>query len=329
MPLYQTKTGTDIDEAIKHLERGDLVAIPTETVYGLAANAYSEKAVEKIFTVKRRPATNPLIVHVDRIAEVKAIVRDMPETAELLLEHFAPGPITLLLPKNALIPGIVNAGRVDVAIRIPSHPVTLELLRRLDFPLVAPSANLFGTISPTMPEHVLKNFDGQIPYILDGGACEVGIESTVVGFEKDGTPLIFRQGAITAEEIRRVTGKIGARGNQGGASPGLLPFHYSPTTPLLLTTGIEAALSRYEHKRVGLLSFSQLYPGLPRHHQFVLSPQRNLAEAARNLYRGLHYLDELQLDVLLAEQLPDTGLGRALNDRLQKASFQYMPGRTV
>jgi L-threonylcarbamoyladenylate synthase len=325
MKKYETRIGNDIDTAADFLEKETLVAIPTETVYGLAANAFSEKAIRQLYTVKNRPLSNPLIVHVDRISEVKALVREMPEAAELLLEHFTPGPLTVLLPKNSLVPPIVNAGRPELAIRIPSHPIALELLRRLDFPLAAPSANRFGTISPTQPEHVLKNFDGQIPYILDGGACTVGIESTVVGFDRNGRPMIYRPGAITAAQIEAVAGRVSMTARPSGTpSPGLLPFHYAPSTPLLLVENIDEALRLHEGKRVGVLSFTRSLPQVPQQYQFRLSEDGTLSAAARNLYKALHWLDEAGTELILAERLPDQGLGTVLNERLQKAANYHL-----
>lgn len=317
---YQTVIGNDIDVAISYLEGDALVGLPTETVYGLAANAFSEKAVASVFAVKQRPANNPLIVHVDRIAEVKQLVQEMPEMAEALLEHFAPGPITVLLKKNALLPPNVTAGRFEVAIRIPSHPQTLELLRRIDFPLVMPSANLHTTISPTHPQHVLKNFYGAIPYILDGGPCEVGLESTIVGFDPDGVPVIYRQGAITEEEIRLVTGAVRVKGMPAGVTlPGSAPLHYAPRTRTFLVSASTAVETAVPH-RTGVLSFKNYHPGIPQANQFILSNRGDLREAARNLYRGLHHLDEQNFDLIIAEECPPQGLGRIINERLRRAA---------
>jgi L-threonylcarbamoyladenylate synthase len=322
MEQFETVIGTDIDKAIYHLERNELVGIPTETVYGLAGNAFSEKAVAKIFAAKQRPSNNPLIVHVDRIAEVKQLVREVPDAAEALLEHFSPGPLTLVLKRNSLISGLVTANRAEVAIRIPAHPITLALLRKIDFPLAAPSANLFSAISPTHPRHVLKNFNGRIPYILDGGSCDVGIESTVVGFDNEGTPVIYRQGAITAEEIALVAGKVQVKTGNSKASPGMSPYHYAPKTPLQLVDRFSPLLN-FDNRRIGLLCFNRYYRDVPLANQFVLSATGNLQEAAKNLYRGLHYLDNLKLDILVAESCPAVGLGKAINDRLQRAGNAF------
>lgn len=323
MNQFKTHTGTSIDEAASWLRQGELVAIPTETVYGLAANAFSPVAIEKVFTTKRRPASNPLIVHTNDIQKVRNWVTDLPEAAVKLVSAFSPGPLTVLLPTNGLLPSAVNCGRAEVAFRIPNHPLTLALLGQLDFPLVAPSANLFGTVSPTEPAHVLKNFDGQIPYILDGGPCPVGIESTVVGFDAAGLPVIYRHGAVTAEAIRRVAGSVSEKvKGPDTVAPGMLPYHYSPKTPLRFGEEVDVAQVP-DRNRAGAIRFQSYHALLPVENQFVLSPAGSLEEAAQNLYKALHTLDDLGLQLIYAERLPDEGLGIALNDRLQKAANQF------
>jgi L-threonylcarbamoyladenylate synthase len=322
MKAFETQTGTDIRLAVYYLSNDELVGIPTETVYGLAANAFSETAIAKVFQVKQRPASNPLIVHVAGIEDIRPLVSHVPATAEALLKQFSPGPLTVLLKKNPRLPGSVSGGRAEVAFRIPAHPLTLALLRSTGFPLVAPSANLYTTISPTHPSHVLKNLSGKIPYILDGGSCTVGIESTVVGFDEDETPVIYRHGAVTPAEIKSMTGRV--RVNEQPAkvlSPGQARLHYSPKTPLYLTDHFQP-LPGYNLQRTGILCFKTIYPGVPAAHQFVLSTKGDLAEAARNVYKGLHYLDELRLEVLVAEKCPEVGLGNAINDRLTRAANQ-------
>ncbi len=185
--------GTDIQLAAEYLLRGELVAIPTETVYGLAANALDERAVARVFEVKNRPLHNPLIIHVADVDQINRYTTDVPPAAQKLLSRFAPGPLTLLLPRNSTIPDIVTASSPLVAVRIPAHPMTRELLRRTGIPLAAPSANPFGYISPTTAGHVEKMLRDKIPYILDGGPCEAGIESTIIGFPA-GVPTIYREG---------------------------------------------------------------------------------------------------------------------------------------
>jgi len=192
--------GKDIKKAAQLLKDGNVVAIPTETVYGLAANALDENAIRKVFEVKKRPITNPLIVHISGKEELSKYVLDISEIAEKLANHFWPGPLTLLLPKKTIISDFVTASFTNVAIRVPNHPMTLELLKNLPFPLVAPSANPFMYISPTTAQHVVKQLGDKIPYVLDGGICSKGLESTVIGFKND-IPVIYRMGSITLEEI--------------------------------------------------------------------------------------------------------------------------------
>ncbi|MCS6796546.1 MAG: L-threonylcarbamoyladenylate synthase, partial [Raineya sp.] len=198
---------TDIDLAEKLLRNNQLVAIPTETVYGLAGNAFSEEAVAQIFAVKNRPTFDPLIVHSDSLEKIKNFVSDFPEKAMILAQKFWAGSLTLLLPKKSIIPDLVTAGLPTVAVRIPKHPLTLQLLQRLDFPLAAPSANPFGYISPTTAHHVAEQLGEKIPLILDGGICSVGVESTIVGFEGD-KAIIYRLGGISVESIQETIGEV-------------------------------------------------------------------------------------------------------------------------
>lgn len=323
-----TLLGTDSAHAASLLRSGAVVAIPTETVYGLAGHGLREDSLHRIFEVKGRPLTNPLILHFASVEQLPGYVRfeAVPAAAHQLLAAFSPGPLTLLLPREpAVVPDLVTAGLPDVAVRIPAHPLVQELLQQLDFPLAAPSANPFGYISPTRPEHVLKQLGGRIPYILDGGASQAGIESTVVGFGPAGEPVVYRPGAISLEMLQSVVPatrlRTEAEKSQKVASPGLLPYHYSPHTPLqLFGPGLEQAPA-FDPAKTGALTLREPLPGLPTAQQVVLSPGRgNLAEAAHGLYAALHQLDALGLEMLLAERLPDTGLGVALNERLEKAA---------
>lgn len=317
----QTQISPDLAPAIALLNRDEVVAIPTETVYGLAGNAYSETAIRKIYTIKNRPLHNPLIVHVADVSRIPKIAFDIPDLAWQLLEKFSPGPLTLLLPKKPIISDLVTSGLARVAVRIPAHPVALELLRNLDFPLAAPSANPFGYISPTTPEHVLKQLGGKIAYILDGGICDKGIESTVVGFE-DGKPIIYRLGAISEEAIRQVAADAVVKDKESAepVGPGMLPYHYSPDTRLVFVEDSAELLKSINPEHIGILTFSRYWPNIPRENQIVLSSTGNLDEAARNLYSALHTLDAMNLKLIIAERLPEAGLGRAMNDRLQRAA---------
>jgi L-threonylcarbamoyladenylate synthase len=317
----QTRVGPELGPAISLLKAGDVVAIPTETVYGLAGNAYSEEAVRRIYAIKQRPLHNPLIVHVSDVSKISEIAADIPELAWTLLERFSPGPLTLLLPKRPVVSDLVTAGLPRVAVRIPAHPLALELLRNLDFPLTAPSANPFGYISPTHPEHVLNQLGGKIAYILDGGICDKGIESTVVGFE-DGKPVIYRLGAVSEEEIRNVakTAMVRDKENAAPPGPGMLAHHYSPHTRLIFAEDSGELVQALRPEDIGILAFQERWPDIPRENQIVLSPAGNLDEAAHKLYGALHALDALNLRLIVAEKLPDHGMGRAMNDRLRRAA---------
>ncbi len=231
----ETIVSTDTRRAAALLQAGEVVAIPTETVYGLAANALDPGAVEKIFRLKGRPHSDPLIVHVANAERVSPLVAEVPLWAEKLMSLFWPGPLTILLPKSPQVPAIVTAGLNTVAMRCPKHPLTQALLELLPFPLAAPSANPFGRVSPTTPAHVLEYFDGQIPFILDGGPCDTGIESTIIG-EENGRLVIYRPGAITKETLEEVLDtKIGYRlhAKDQPQTPGQFPKHYAPKKPLL------------------------------------------------------------------------------------------------
>ncbi|MFZ2898763.1 MAG: L-threonylcarbamoyladenylate synthase [Saprospiraceae bacterium] len=312
--------GKDLKLAKSLLEAGQLVAIPTETVYGLAGNAYSEKAVSEIFRVKNRPSFDPLIVHVGRWEQAEEFVLELPEAARKLASLFMPGPLTLLLPKKDRLPDIVTAGSPNVAVRMPNHPVTIELLHMLDFPLAAPSANPFGYISPTTAQHVADQLEELVPYILDGGACTVGIESTILGFE-DGVPTIYRKGGLSIEMIEAEIGPVAIKSfsTSNPQAPGMLQSHYAPKIPLKIGP-VRELLSDFNPDRTGMLVFRRLVSGVPEKHQVVLSRNGDFAEAARNLFAGMRYLDSLDLDIILAEPVPEMGLGRAINDRLKRAA---------
>ncbi len=312
--------GTDIAEAVRLLRAGQLVAIPTETVYGLAGNTLDEKAVSHIFAVKNRPRFDPVIIHLPVVEHIFTYVTAFPEPLRKLAGHFMPGPLTLLLPRKAIIPDLVTAGASLVAVRIPRHPLTQQLLQEIDFPLAAPSANPFGYISPTRAEHVDRQLGDQVPYILDGGPCAVGLESTIVGME-NGVPTVFRKGGVAVEALEAIAGpiQVKAQSTSNPRAPGMLQSHYAPRVPLVMGA-LETLLPRYAGRRIGLLRF-QAGPALAKaEKELVLSPGGNLEEAARRLFAHLRELDELSLDIILAEPAPETGLGRAINDRLRRAS---------
>jgi len=313
-----TQIGQDIQVAKQLLEQNQVVGIPTETVYGLAANALSPDAVLTIFRVKNRPAFDPLIVHIDSPDKLDRLVQSIPEPAFQLAEAFWPGPLTLLLPRKAIVPDLTTSGLDTVAVRIPDHPLTLDLLRALDFPLAAPSANPFGYISPTSAQHVADQLGDQVPYILDGGTSQVGLESTIVGFEEN-QPTIFRLGGIALEAIEAVIGPVAVRSHSTSnpKAPGMLSSHYAPRKPLTL---LAANLPPTPDAAGGALVFTTPFEGIPAKNQYVLSPTGDLNEAARNLFSYLRALDKLPIRQIYAELLPDEGLGRAINDRLRRAA---------
>jgi L-threonylcarbamoyladenylate synthase len=313
--MITTSIGTDINEAARLLKAGEVVAIPTETVYGLAGNAFNEQAINKIFQVKNRPLHNPLIVHVRSRKDIPALVEEFPAVAEELLIRFSPGPLTILLPIGRSLPSVVNGGRTHVALRIPNHPVTLSLLELLPFPLVAPSANLYTRISPTTPAHVLEQLGGKIHYILDGGHCTEGIESTVVGFDKERI-IIYRPGSVTLEDLQ-ATGREVVYNSGVAEGPGMDKLHYAPTTKLILTNDINEWRSR-AGEGIAFISFTQ--PAFNSPNLFVLSASGSIREAALNLYDSLHAADKLPVNLIVAELVPGEGIGKAINDRLRRAA---------
>ena len=312
---------TNLDLAQQALTANEIIAIPTETVYGLAGNAFSETAIKKIFDLKKRPFYNPLIVHIKSAEYLKNVACNIPEIAIKMAKEFWPGPLTLILNKQQNIPDLVTAGKPTVAVRVPNHPLTLKLLEQLDFPLAAPSANPFGSISSTSAEHVFNYFKNTLEVILDGGECEKGLESTIIGFEEN-QPVLFRLGAISIEDIEKVTGKVLLKTRGIGTdltAPGMLSRHYSPATDTYLTDNITEYLKLYRNKKIGLLLFKDSIQANGIFHQEVLSKSGDLTEAAKELYAALHRLDKLNLDVIIAERFPDIGLGTTINDRLQRA----------
>ncbi|MFK7932368.1 MAG: L-threonylcarbamoyladenylate synthase [Saprospiraceae bacterium] len=312
---------SDIQQASEILKRNNLVAIPTETVYGLAGNIYSETAIRKIFALKQRPLFNPLIVHIHSIAQLDNLVRYVPPKAKLLAERFWPGSLTLILPKQDSIPDLITAGKDTVGVRMPNHPLTLQLLKTLDFPLAAPSANPFTAISPTRPEHVKNYFNGKLKMVLDGGNCQNGIESTIVGFEVD-TPVLYRLGSIAVEAIEEVVGSIEIKNKKEVApnAPGMLERHYAPTTRTYLVDDVADFIRNFSDKKIGVLVFNQP-PNISNIAALkILSPSGNLAEAAAKLYATLHELDKLDLDIIVAERFPNRGVGKSINDRLERAT---------
>jgi len=309
--------GKDIDKAKALLESGEVVAIPTETVYGLAGNALRAETVTKIFSVKDRPFFDPLIVHVSGTRALEQFATTIPTVALKLAEAFWPGPLTLLLPRKENIPDLVTSGLPTAGFRCPNHPLTLELLNQLEFPLAAPSANPFGYVSPTTAAHVADQLGQRIPYILDGGSSAVGIESTIVGFDEEGV-VVHRLGGLAIEAVAEVIGKVVVRNisTSNPVAPGQLISHYAPHARVILGP-MDDLLNKYRDVRYGILSFEKEYQ---HPYQMILSPQGDLEEAARRLFSSLRAFDSMPVDVILAEEVPDVGLGRAINDRLRRAA---------
>jgi L-threonylcarbamoyladenylate synthase len=316
-----TQISSDISKAIELLNKEDVVAIPTETVYGLAGNIYSEKAIRKIFEVKQRPLFNPLIVHIPSIDHLEKIVREFPVKAQKLAEAFWPGSLTLILPKRLNIPEIVTGGKDTVGVRIPNHPVTLSLLKQLSFPLAAPSANPFNRISPTSSDHVKAYFENTLPMVLEGGECKNGIESTIIGFENN-EAILYRLGAISIEDIEKIIGKIQIRNTSETTpnAPGMLAKHYAPRTKMYLLDDVDEFIENNKSKRIGVLRFERKLKTTRFEHIEILSKSGDLKEAASKLYSTLHKLDSLNLDIIIAERFPDVGLGKSINDRLERAT---------
>jgi L-threonylcarbamoyladenylate synthase len=315
-------TNDKLREAIDLLNLNRVVAIPTETVYGLAANALSESAVDQIFNLKNRPQTNPLIVHCGSVHQVEKLVSDFPDSARKLAETFWPGPLTLLLPKNSQIPHKITAGSARVGVRIPNHPLTLKLLNKLDYPLAAPSANKYGSTSPTCAEHVQIQFKNEVPLVLDGGPCQVGIESTIVGFEDDNI-IVYRLGQITPEEIEAVCGQDVYVQNEAGeiiVAPGMVKHHYAPKT--LLKIVYENSQIEKSNKSGVILFNEKMLNDIPLENQVLLAENDNLLEASRNLYRAFYQLDYLNLEVIFIKPFPNVGIGISLNDRIRRAGMK-------
>jgi L-threonylcarbamoyladenylate synthase len=314
------ETGKDIQKAKFFLENGELVAIPTETVYGLAANALDPIAVAQIFEVKQRPTFDPLIVHTYSLERVREFVTDIHPKLFKLATKFWPGPLTLLLPKKEVIPSLITSGLDRVGVRIPNHTLTLDLLSQLQFPLAAPSANPFGYISPTTAGHVQKQLGNKISYILDGGNCEVGLESTIVG-EEDGDIIIYRLGGLSVEDIESIAGKVSVQLNQSSnpKAPGQLKSHYAPKKPLYIGN-LKDLAARFSNKKTSVIVFGTDHPLENPVLIKNLSHSKDYKEAAANLFSFLRDLDESDAEVIICELLPEIGIGLAINDRLRRAA---------
>ncbi len=319
---YITEIGTSIESAATYLREGHLIGMPTETVYGLAGNALDPEVVAHIFEVKERPLYNPLIVHVAELAQARELVNEWPPELERLMSLFWPGPLTLLLERSKGIPDLVTAGLPRVAIRLPDHQMARDLIKNCGFPLAAPSANLFTRISPTSAQHVHAQLEGRIPYILDGGTCEVGLESTILGRD-NGRWVIYRPGAITASDLAPFLGIVHIfQGAKTPQAPGMLPMHYAPKTKLVFGP-VDPTSPELKTGRTALLRFKTKLPvNCP---QVVLAGDGQTRTAAKNLYAAMHELDAMGMELILAEPVPEAGIGKAVNDRLRRAGTNLTP----
>ena len=297
------------------MREGAVVAFPTETVYGLGANAFDARAVARIFEIKARPTFDPLIVHVAGDAMLRQVASAVPGPARRLMDAFWPGPLTLVLKKSERVPDLVTAGLPTVAVRMPAHPIARAIVERSGVPIAAPSANPFGYLSPTRAEHVTRMLGTRVDFIVEGGATQYGIESTIVLL--DPVPTLLRPGAIAAEDIERITGPLARELSDAAAplAPGRLAHHYSPRTPIRV---IRTHAPRGERHGAAILAFREDPGGYDAAR--VLSPAGDAVEAATHLFEYLHELDALACVRIDAEAVTETGIGVAIMDRLTRAS---------
>ena len=315
---------TSVEEAVRLLQDGQVVAIPTETVYGLAGNAYNESALAKIFAAKERPTFDPLIVHIAEIDQLEDVAKDIPEAAYRLAQAYWPGPLTMILPKKDCIPDLATSGLPSVAVRFPSHPVARRIIKESGLPLAAPSANLFKHVSPTTALHVAEQLCDRIAGIVDGGPCLVGVESSIVSLTGS-TPAILRPGAITPEMVQKILGEVTIKtsSSQPGkpmTAPGQCDTHYRPQVPLFYG---EVSQSYALPKRTARIAFGNTTGPIPE--TVNLSRAGDMVEATAKLYALMHELDSPDYDLIIVDPIPNVGIGMALNDRLKRASIKQLP----
>ncbi len=309
--------GNDIEFAAQLIREGKLVAFPTETVYGLGADALNPLAVAKVFELKERPSFDPLIVHVSGKQDVAALAAHVEERIYSLIDRFWPGPLTIILPKSTIVPDIVTSGLSTVGVRMPDNDIALELIRRAGRPIAAPSANKFGRISPTTAHHVKKQLPG-VDYILDGGSTKVGIESTIVAVTSRGFQ-ILRNGIITREELEQVMPWDDTLPDEEVAAPGMLKSHYSPLKKMIIDYGTN--MEDIDKSRAGLLSWSgQNEEGYGK--VIRITENNDLKAYAVRMFAAMHELEESDVDVIVAEPVPEKGIGMAIMDRLRKAAYR-------
>ncbi|MCQ2061489.1 MAG: threonylcarbamoyl-AMP synthase [Fibrobacter sp.] len=315
---------TSVEEAARLLRQGEVVAIPTETVYGLAGNAFEPKALAKIFAAKERPTFDPLIVHISDISQMADIAKDIPEEAYQLAEAFWPGPLTMILPKKDCIPDLCTSGLPSVAVRFPSHPVAQAIINASGLPLAAPSANLFKHVSPTTAEHVAAQLSDRIAGIVDGGPCQVGVESSIVSLTGD-VPTVLRPGAITPEMVKKVLGRVAikestSKPGEAMQAPGQCDTHYRPQVPLYFGEVPANAVLPENTVRIAFGNYQGVIPAAVN-----LSVTGDMMEATAKLYAYMHDLDDPKYDLILVDPIPNQGIGMALNDRLKRASIKTLP----
>jgi L-threonylcarbamoyladenylate synthase len=308
-----------ICKAASIIKNGGLVAFPTETVYGLGADALNSSAVAKIFAAKERPEFDPLIVHIHNKQQMYMLTESIHDKAHMLIDQLWPGPLTIVVPKKQIVPDLVTAGLPNVGIRMPNNPVALALIKESGTPIAAPSANKFGSVSPTCAEHVRSQLGNDIDFIIDGGSCSVGIESTIISFTSE-IPMLLRPGGIPIETIEKIVGPLAIPDSRSltNASPGRALRHYATSAPVIL----DVSPVQFEGLRKGLLSLYPPMPEIAAHYAAVeiLSPTGNLNEAACNLFAALRRLDNSNIDIIISATVPDHGLGLAINDRLKRAA---------
>lgn len=314
---------TSVSEAARLLKAGEVVAIPTETVYGLAGNAFDPSALAKIFAAKERPTFDPLIVHICDIEQIADIAQDVPDIAYELAKAYWPGPMTMILPKKDCIPDLCTSGLPSVAIRFPSHPVAQQIIREAGVPLAAPSANLFKHVSPTTAQHVAAQLSDRIAGIVDGGPCAVGVESSIISLV--GEPTVLRPGAITPEMFAKVVGSVkikesSSKPGQPMAAPGQCDTHYRPQVPLYFG---EVPAGYKLPARTARIAFGNTEGPIPA--TVNLSESEDLTEATAKIYAFMHDLDTPDYDLILVDPIPNVGVGMALNDRLKRASIKQLP----
>ncbi len=305
-----------IKRAVAALNAGDVVAFPTETVYGLGADAQNSIGVAKIFEMKKRPHFDPLIVHISRKEWLPSLAREVPPEAQRLIDRFWPGPLTIIFEKRQAVPDLVTAGLRTVAVRMPSHPVALDLINSLGKPVAAPSANPFGYMSATKAAHVARMFENKLSLVLDGGPSSFGLESTIVAIEGHQV-FVRRYGAVSLEDLRDLAGEVHEKGKHGAIdSPGQLPYHYAPNKPLTIINALDEVKTRAS----SLLLFRNPSKTPVSRYVRVLSSDGDLREAAANFFSHLIELDREDIDIIYAEQVPEVGLGQAMMERLRKAA---------